>query len=134
MIIDDLILQTEKYRTDYWIRDTNTWLTWRVEVWREGDTLYCSVKSDCDDARAEQLADSRYFRGLCASAVYQDYPEDFASDDEYDVQDVLDGIVSVPEWKIDGLEDEDAAYTERQWQRDCTEAIRQSPADWFTWA
>lgn len=134
MIIDDLILQTEKHRNYYSIRDINTWLSWEVDVWREGNTLYCSAKSDCDDTRADQLANSSYFRGLCASAVNQDYPEDFASDDEYDVQDVLDGIISQPELKIDGLEEDESAYTERQWQHNCTVAIRQSPSDWFTFA
>lgn len=131
MIIDDLILQTEKHRGCYWIRDINTWLTWEVDVWCEGNTLYCSAKSDCDDTRAEQLADSSYFQGLCASAVYQDYPEDFASYDEYDVQDVLDGIISLPELKIDGLEEDESAYTERQWQRNCVENHRLSPSDWY---
>lgn len=64
----DLIVEPIRYG-EFWLRDKNTWIEFTAFVWVNGTHLECNVYSQGDDARGEQLTNSKEFVDKCLYTI-----------------------------------------------------------------
>ena len=76
-ILSEIDLQVEPQRYgEFWLRDKNTWIEFTAEVWVDRTHLECNVYSNGDDARGEQLTNSKEFVDECLHAIINSGYED----------------------------------------------------------
>ena len=76
-ILSEIDLQVEPQRYgEFWLRDKNTWIEFTAEVWVDRTHLECNVYSNGDDARGEQLTNSKEFVDECLYAIINSGYED----------------------------------------------------------